>query len=35
VPPQSEDYPGRGLAAYRRALEWILADDAQQMERAA
>ncbi|CBA15880.1 ParA family protein [Xanthomonas albilineans] len=29
------DYPGRGLAAYRRALEWLLANDATQMEQAA
>lgn len=35
VPAVPGDYPGRGLSAYRRALEWILADDAQCMERAA
>lgn len=35
VPLTSDDYPGRGLLAYRRALDWIRADDAQQMERAA
>jgi chromosome partitioning protein len=35
LPVLSTDYPGRGLAAYRHALEWILADDALQMERAA
>ncbi len=29
------EYPGRGLSAYRRALEWILADDAGCMEQAA
>ncbi|WP_045727410.1 ParA family protein [Xanthomonas sp. GPE 39] len=29
------DYPGRGLAAYRRALEWLLLNDATLMEQAA
>ncbi|MFP3648861.1 hypothetical protein, partial [Paraburkholderia sp. SIMBA_054] len=29
------EYPGRGLSAYRRALEWILASDGQAMEQAA
>jgi chromosome partitioning protein len=28
-------YPGRGLAAYRRALEWLIASDAVPMEQAA
>ena len=35
VPATAGEYPGRALSAYRRALEWILADDAAQMERAA
>lgn len=26
-PASSDAYPGKGLAAYRRALEWILADE--------
>ncbi|MEE7567765.1 ParA family protein, partial [Xanthomonas sp. Kuri4-3] len=26
------EYPGRGLSAYRRALEWILADDAARLD---
>jgi ATPases involved in chromosome partitioning len=29
------EYPGRGLSAYRRALEWILAEDALCLEQAA
>ncbi|UKE49342.1 ParA family protein [Xanthomonas translucens] len=29
------DYPGRGLAAYRRALEWLVASDVAPMEQAA
>ncbi len=28
-------YPGRGLAAYRHALEWLRAEDAAQLEKAA
>lgn len=28
-------YPGRGLSAYRRALDWLLASDAEVMEQAA
>jgi chromosome partitioning protein len=35
VPATSDDYPGRGLAAYRRALEWVLANDSARMEQAA
>ncbi len=37
VKPPGEDgsYPGRALAAYRRALEWILAEDQQLLEHAA
>ncbi|MCC4588556.1 ParA family protein [Xanthomonas sp. NCPPB 1067] len=35
VPAVGGDYPGRGLSAYRRALEWVLADDAMRMEQAA
>ncbi|MCW4455181.1 ParA family protein [Flavobacterium sp. MXW15] len=35
VPAVAGEYPGRGLSAYRRALEWIMADDAQCMEQAA
>ena len=37
VQPVGEDggYPGRALASYRRALDWILAGDAEPMERAA
>ena len=27
LPPTSDAYPGRGLAAYRRALQWILAEE--------
>ncbi len=34
-PVLGDDYPGRGLAAYRRALNWILADDARVLEQAA
>lgn len=35
VPAASDDYPGRGLSAYRRALEWVIANDSARMERAA
>jgi chromosome partitioning protein len=35
LPGVPGDYPGRGLSAYRRALEWILSEDAQAMEQAA
>ena len=35
LPVVGDDYPGRGLAAYRRALQWILADDARALEQAA
>ena len=35
VPATTTDYQGRGLSAYRRALEWVLADDAMRMEQAA
>lgn len=35
VPATNGDYPGRGFSAYRRALEWILADDALRLEQAA
>ena len=35
LPAASTDYPGRGLAAYRRALEWILANDSTGIEQAA
>ena len=28
-------YPGRALSAYRRALEWILGEDQEPLERAA
>ncbi|MCF5920256.1 ParA family protein, partial [Xanthomonas perforans] len=35
VPAVGGDYQGRGLSAYRRALEWVLADDAMRMEQAA
>jgi len=35
APVQDEGYPGRGLSAYRRALEWLRAEDAAQLERAA
>ena len=37
VQPVGEDggYPGRALSSYRRALDWILAGDAEPMERAA
>ncbi|MFT4247725.1 MAG: ParA family protein [Pseudomonas sp.] len=35
VPATSGDYPGRGLAAYRRALEWLIANDAARVEQAA
>jgi chromosome partitioning protein len=35
APASTDDYPGRGLAAYRRALEWMLANDAARMEQAA
>jgi chromosome partitioning protein len=34
-PAVEEDYPGRGLAAYRRALNWILGEDARALEQAA
>lgn len=35
VPATSDAYPGRALSAYRRALEWLRADDAAARERAA
>lgn len=35
LPSVGEDYPGRGLAAYRRALNWILGEDARALEQAA
>jgi len=35
TPAHGEEYPGRGLAAYRRALNWILGDDARALEQAA
>ena len=35
VPLLGDDYPGRGMAAYRRALEWLLLSEAAQLERAA
>jgi len=35
LPITGEDYPGRALASYRRALNWILADDARALEQAA
>ncbi len=35
TPAQESGYPGRGLAAYRHALEWLLAEDAAHLERAA
>ncbi len=35
TPRQGDEYPGRGLATYRRALQWILADDARALEQAA
>ncbi len=35
APLQGDEYPGRGLATYRRALQWILADDARALEQAA
>ncbi|MNT73623.1 hypothetical protein D3C72_2123500 [compost metagenome] len=35
LPSIGEDYPGRGLAAYRRALNWILGEDARALEQAA
>lgn len=35
APVEGDEYPGRGLAAYRRALEWILSDDARALEQAA
>ncbi|RBD96752.1 ParA family protein, partial [Xanthomonas oryzae pv. oryzae] len=35
VPAVGGDYQGRGMSAYRRALEWVLADDAMRMEQAA
>ncbi|AWH37090.1 ParA family protein [Stenotrophomonas sp. ZAC14D1_NAIMI4_6] len=35
LPNVGEDYPGRGLAAYRRALNWILGEDARALEQAA
>ncbi|WP_449466906.1 ParA family protein [Stenotrophomonas humi] len=34
-PMQGDDYPGRGHAAYRRALEWILAEDGRALEQEA
>ncbi len=34
-PVVGDDYPGRGLAAYRRALNWVLSDDARALEQAA
>ncbi|WP_282271259.1 ParA family protein [Stenotrophomonas sp. PS02298] len=35
VPVLGDDYPGRGMAAYRHALEWLLLNEAAQLERAA
>ncbi|AUZ55131.1 ParA family protein [Stenotrophomonas acidaminiphila] len=35
APAHDDAYPGRGLSAYRRALEWLRAEDAAQLERAA
>ena len=37
IAPAREDghYPGRGLSAYRHALDWLLAEDAMLLERAA
>ncbi|MCD7097085.1 ParA family protein [Stenotrophomonas sp. MMGLT7] len=35
VPGVPGEYPGRGLSAYRRALEWLLASDGVTMEQAA
>lgn len=35
LPAAPGEYPGRGLSAYRRALEWIIAEDATAMEQAA
>jgi chromosome partitioning protein len=35
VPGIAGEYPGRGLSAYRRALEWILANDSRPLEQAA
>ena len=35
APIHDDSYPGRGLAAYRHALEWLRAQDAAQLEKAA
>ncbi|WP_374011590.1 ParA family protein [Pseudoxanthomonas koreensis] len=35
APGEDSGYPGRALSAYKRALEWILAEDQQLLERAA
>lgn len=35
VPVVPGDYPGRGLSAYRRALEWVLSNDSPRVEQAA
>ena len=35
APAHDDAYPGRGLSAYRRALEWLRAEDAAQLEKAA
>ena len=35
APIHDDSYPGRGLAAYRHALEWLRAEDAAQLEKAA
>jgi len=35
APVQDDGYPGRGLAAYRHALDWLRAEDAAQLEKAA
>lgn len=34
-PLAADQYPGRGLSAYRRALDWLLSSERVQMERAA
>lgn len=35
APIEGDDYPGRGLAAYRRALNWIIAEESRMLEQAA
>src|SRR5690606_20846775 len=35
VPVTSDAYPGRALSAYRHALDWLRAEDAAQLEKAA